>query len=66
MEKKISFQGFNGVESLTRNQLKNVLGGNTELAAACPEGQFSCSCTGENGKTVSSCQSTIEGCWSSC
>lgn len=51
-----------GAEILSKDQLKNVIGGD---GAGCPEGTFPCTCTSGSG-SYSGCVSSVQECWDAC
>ncbi|MCL4640444.1 MULTISPECIES: hypothetical protein [Olivibacter] len=63
--KKLSLKAkqLGNVQVLTREQLKNVLGGKalSSSGSDCPSGTYPCTCNG-----VSYGCKSLQGCWDSC
>jgi hypothetical protein len=57
-------QNIEGVKQLSREQLKNIVGGD-DCGNGCPDGQVPCTCSSDKG-TFSGCVSSIADCWNKC
>ena len=63
--KKLNLQLGSIKEMLSKEQMKKVLGG-SEYDDECEDGYFLCTCTGADGNTVTSCESSTDDCMNLC